>query len=72
MTWKGDKGMLDMRRRPVFLAMEATGFTQLTLERFGFFPPFLANRPAARKVEGFSSGSRLSGRPFPSSFSAER
>jgi len=52
MTWKGDKGMLEMRRGPVFRAMEAAGFTDLTLERFGFFPPFLANRPAGRKVEG--------------------
>lgn len=51
MTWKGDKGMLEMRRGPVFRAMKSAGFTELTLERFGFFPPFLANRPAGRKLE---------------------
>lgn len=51
MTWKGDKGMLEMRRGPVFRAMKSAGFTELTLERFGFFPPFLSNRPAGRKLE---------------------
>lgn len=51
MTWKGDKGMLEMRRGPVFRAMKSAGFTELTLERFGFFPPFLSNRRAGRKLE---------------------
>jgi SAM-dependent methyltransferase len=51
MTWEGDKGMLEMRRGPVFRAMKSAGFTELTLERFGFFPPFLSNRRAGRKLE---------------------
>jgi len=51
MTWKGDRGMLEMRRGPVFRAMEAAGFSDLTLERFGFFPPFLSNRPAGARLE---------------------
>jgi SAM-dependent methyltransferase len=51
MTWEGDGGMVRMRRGPVFRAMRAAGFTELKLERFGFFPPVLANRSAGRKLE---------------------
>jgi SAM-dependent methyltransferase len=51
MSWEGDRGMLDMRRGPVFRAMEAAGFSGLALERFGFFPPFLSNSRTGRKLE---------------------
>lgn len=44
MTWAGDKGILQMRPRKVFAAMRAAGLVDLRLRRFGFFPPFLANR----------------------------
>jgi SAM-dependent methyltransferase len=57
MTWKGDRGMARMRPGVIFPAMEAAGLTSLTLHRFGFFPPFAANRPAGmwlqRRLERF-------------------
>lgn len=45
MTWEGDGGIVRMRREPVVQAMERAGFTRCAMTRFGFFPPFLANRP---------------------------
>jgi len=51
MTWKGDGGMMLMRRSVIFPAMTQAGLVQPTLERFGFFPPFVTNRPWGRRVE---------------------
>jgi len=58
MTWEGDKGMLGMRRRPLLAAMRAAGVHDPGFERFGFFPPFIADRPRAggieRRIEGLA------------------
>jgi len=51
MTWEGDGGVIRMRRGPVFRAMQEAGLTRLSLERFGFFPPFLTNRDWGRRLE---------------------
>jgi 2-polyprenyl-3-methyl-5-hydroxy-6-metoxy-1,4-benzoquinol methylase len=51
MSWQGEKGMLRMRRRDVFPAMAQAGLAHARQMRFGFFPPFLANRSAGRAVE---------------------
>jgi SAM-dependent methyltransferase len=51
MSWNGDKGILNMRPRTVFGAMEQAGLTSPTVERFGLFPPFAANRPLGARVE---------------------
>jgi SAM-dependent methyltransferase len=51
MTWAGDGGMMQMRRSVVFPAMTQAGLVNPTLERFGFFPPFVTNRPWGRKLE---------------------
>ena len=51
MTWEGDGGITRMRRGPLFTAMRKAGLERLALHRFGFFPPFLANRPWGRRVE---------------------
>ena len=51
MSWHGDKGILNMRPRTVFGAMEEAGLTSPTLERFGVFPPFAANRPLGVRLE---------------------
>ena len=51
MTWEGDKGVVKMRRRPIFRAFESAGLRRPVLERFGFFPPFVANRPWAQPLE---------------------
>jgi SAM-dependent methyltransferase len=51
MSWQGDKGILNMRPRTVFGAMEEAGLTSPTLRRFGLFPPFAANRPLGARLE---------------------
>ena len=51
MTWAGDRGVLNMRPRPVLGAMERAGFTKTKVTRFGFFPPLLANRPWGVQLE---------------------
>jgi SAM-dependent methyltransferase len=44
MTWKGDRGMADMRPGVIFPAMKTAGLESLSLYRFGFFPPFITNQ----------------------------
>ena len=44
MTWKGDGGMAKMHPGVIFPAMRSAGLTDLSLHRFGFFPPFITNR----------------------------
>jgi glycosyltransferase involved in cell wall biosynthesis len=51
MTWSGDKGMLGMRPRPLLGAMSAAGLTDVRFRRFGFFPPAIADRPGAARLE---------------------
>jgi SAM-dependent methyltransferase len=52
MTWKGDRGIVNMRRGRVFRAMQAAGLERLDVRRFGFFPPQVYNRPFGRKLDG--------------------
>ena len=51
MTWAGDKGMVQMRPRRLARAMKAGSLVPRPPVRFGFFPPFVANRPWAPPVE---------------------
>ncbi len=51
MTWQGDEGIVRMRRSLIFRAMERAGFTRCAMTRFGFFPPFLANRKWGSRLE---------------------
>jgi SAM-dependent methyltransferase len=51
MTWQGDKGMLRMRKKVIFNAMRKAGFANLKMDRFGFFPPFVVNRPFGQILE---------------------
>lgn len=56
MTWKGDHGMVKIRRHPVARALAGAGFDDLYWKRFGFFPPFLTNSPLGaleRPLEAF-------------------
>lgn len=53
MTWEGDKGVAQMRRGKVLGAMERGGFVDTRLQRFGFFPPFVTNTNAGRRLEGW-------------------
>jgi SAM-dependent methyltransferase len=51
MTWAGDRGVLEMR--PGFLreAVREAGLTDVRIERFGFFPPAITNRPRGASLE---------------------
>lgn len=51
MTWEGDGGIVRMRPKRVFAALAGAGFARLRVERFGFFPPFLAETSAGARVE---------------------
>jgi len=51
MTWAGDRGILRMRRETVFAAMRTARLRDLALRRFGFFPPFVANRRWGTQAE---------------------
>lgn len=51
MSWQGEGGMLQMRPRRLFRAMGQAGLVRPALARFGFFPPFLANRPGGARLE---------------------
>jgi SAM-dependent methyltransferase len=51
MTWKGDGGMAKMRPGIIFPAMKAAGLDTLSLHRFGFFPPFIANQTWSMQIE---------------------
>ncbi|MGB2713497.1 MAG: class I SAM-dependent methyltransferase [Vicinamibacterales bacterium] len=51
MGWKGDGGIIRMRRRVISEALSHAGFADPEMVRFGFLPPFAVNRPAGRRVE---------------------
>ncbi len=51
MTWQGDGGIVRMRKGLLFNAMRKAGLVDLQIVRFGFFPPFLANRAWGGKLE---------------------
>ena len=53
MTWKGDGGVARMLPRVVLGAMRKAGLVDLRVRRFGFFPPFIANRRLGSPVENF-------------------
>lgn len=50
-TWKGDRGIINMRRRIIFNAIERAGFSNFQITYFGFFPPFIANRSWGAAIE---------------------
>lgn len=51
MRWKGERGILHMRRGVIANACARAGLVDYSLRRFGFFPPVIANRPAGRAAE---------------------
>ncbi len=51
MTWRGERGLVRMRPHVIARAAELAGLKRVTWTRFGFFPPFLANRTWGSKLE---------------------
>ena len=50
-TWRGDKGVTQMRMSIVGNAMKRAGLKSPSVQRFGFFPPFVANRSVGARIE---------------------
>jgi SAM-dependent methyltransferase len=53
MHWRAERGLLRMRERPVFTALERAGLADPTVHRFGFLPPFAVNRRIGAHLEGW-------------------
>jgi SAM-dependent methyltransferase len=51
MTWAGDRGVAEMRSGSLRRALEAARLDDVRIERFGFFPPAIANRPRGAALE---------------------
>jgi 2-polyprenyl-3-methyl-5-hydroxy-6-metoxy-1,4-benzoquinol methylase len=51
MSWRGDGGIVRMRRSIVGPAMSAAGFVPERTVMYGFFPPAIANRGVGAAVE---------------------
>lgn len=51
MTWRAERGLLNMRASRVLPAMGKAGLTDLESSSFGFFPPFLANTRLGGSIE---------------------
>ena len=51
MSWKGDGGILKMRRRVIFDGLRHAGFIDPEMRRFGFLPPFAVNHAWGRRAE---------------------
>ena len=51
MSWKADKGIINMTRSKLFRSMKNAEFSDLSLKRYGFFPPFISNRKLGSKLE---------------------
>ncbi len=43
MSWKAERGILNMHAPRLLNLLRASGFTDVKVKRFGFFPPFFAN-----------------------------
>lgn len=51
MSWRGDRGVLNMRARRLRAQLQQAGFQDIRIETFGAFPPALANRSWGRALE---------------------
>lgn len=52
MRWAGEKGIAKMRPGVLLPAFEEAGFEDVAIDRYGLFPPALANRRAGAALEG--------------------
>lgn len=56
MSWKGDKGVADMTQSKLFEAMKFAGWKNMSIKRFGFYPPFVANTKFGQATEKHLEG----------------
>ena len=66
MSWRAEGGLLRMRAAVLRQAMSSAGLVDFRVERFGFFPSFVTNRPVGAAVEDALERAPLLGpvRPF--------
>ncbi|GAA4436194.1 hypothetical protein GCM10023091_13860 [Ravibacter arvi] len=53
MSWEGDKGVANMTKSKLFEAMQFSGWKNLKIKRFGFYPPFVANTSFGQATEKY-------------------
>ncbi len=51
MAWAGERGMLKMRPKHLVPTMQQAGLRPTSLQRFGYFPPFVTNRTWGARLE---------------------
>lgn len=51
MTWQAERGIVRMRPGVVGAAMSRAGLRDVTVRRFGWFPPMVTNRPGGARLE---------------------
>ena len=59
MSWKGDKGVFDMKESVFRKAADYADLKLEKLQRYGFFPPFVVNTPIGLKIDDFLEKQRL-------------
>jgi len=59
MAWRGDKGVLSMRKGPIRRAAEAAGLEQIAIKRVGICPPSLMNTPFGPPLEQLVDRARI-------------
>ena len=53
MSWAGDRGVAGMRAGRLRRVLADAGLDDVRVERFGFFPPAITNRPRGPALERF-------------------
>lgn len=56
MSWKKEKGMLNMKKKKLLKTFTETGFKNFQLIQFGFLPPFLMNISIGTKIDTMLEG----------------
>jgi len=51
MSWQGDKGVAKMTSRNFHRAAKHAGLENVSIHKYGFFPPFIVNNPLGRFTE---------------------
>lgn len=51
MSWKGDKGVAKMTSNNFHRAATYAGLENVSIQKYGFFPPFIVNTPVGRFTE---------------------
>lgn len=50
-TWKGEKGILNMRKSILFPILSSCGFQEISMRRHGFFPPIIVNTKLGARLD---------------------